>query len=201
MINEKTTWSLRLRCGINKIFDSNLYLSFLLFIGYWITVWFIISRRYVINIIPVDCVMFVLFLCFMGVNFVKVFVFIDLVFCMMYFIETEVYISILHYFTCISTSQWISDLKGSVYPLFYILALFKLLFLAYVDTICISSYIFSEKLKFEVFKTEKTAFKYLNEEKYRWSEKEEFEILEIWVTLLSNKNLSENFYKRILDEK
>ena len=118
------------------------------------------------------------YFCFVCVNFVEVVVFIDLVFCMMYFSETEMYISILHYFTYISTFQWTSDLKSSVYPLFYILALFKLLFLAYVDTIYMSSYIFSGETKFEVFKTEKTAFRYLKEEKYRWSGKEKFERLE-----------------------
>ena len=69
------------------------------------------------------------------------------------------YISTLFHFTYISTSQWISDPKG------------------FVDTTCISCYIFFKRLKFEVFQLEKTALKSLHEGKYRQSENEEFEAL------------------------
>ena len=54
-------------------------------------------------------------------------------------------------------------------------ALFKSLFLACLDRTCISSYTFSEILKFEAFKTKKTALKNVNEEKYRQSENKELE--------------------------
>ena len=61
-------------------------------------------------------------------------------------------------FTYTSTSQRINSLKGSAYPFFYILPLF----LACLDRTYESCYTFSERLKFEVFKTEKTALKNLN---------------------------------------
>ena len=73
-------------------------------------------------------------------------------------------------------------------------------------------------MKPEDFKTEKTASKNLNEEKYRQSENDEFEAFERviifllytlfeinfsnrWVTSLSKKILSEDFSNGILDEK
>ena len=83
--------------------------------------------------------------------------------------------------TYIFTSQWISDPKGSVYRIFYILGFFKSLFLACLDTTYISYYIFFKRLKFEVFKMEITAVKNLNEEKYRQSENEELEAFERFI--------------------
>ena len=97
----------------------------------------------------------------------------------------KISISTLYYFAYISTSQWVINLKGSVYRLFYKLAFIKLLFLACLDTTYISCYIFFKRLNFEVFKPEKTTLKNLNEEKYRQSENEEFEVVERFIILLS----------------
>ena len=108
-----------------------------------------------------------------------------LVFCVINLIETKISISTLYYFAYISTSQWVINLKGSVYRLFYILACLKLLFLACLDATYISCYIFFKRLNFEVFKTEKTTLKNLNEEKYRQSENGEFEAVERVIILLS----------------
>ena len=77
-------------------------------------------------------------------------------------IETEMYIWTLSYFT----SYWISNLKGSIYPFLCILVFFKSLFLARLDTTYISGYVILRRLKFEVFKTEKTLLKTLNKGKY-----------------------------------
>ena len=99
-------------------------------------------------------------------------------------IETEMYISTLFYCTYISTSQWISDLKGSVYPLFYIFALLNFYFLACLGTKFIPCYMSFQRLKFEVFKTEKTVLQSLNEGKYRQSENEKLEAFERLITLL-----------------
>ena len=90
--------------------------------------------------------------------------------------------------------------------------------MVYLDATCISYYAFSERLKFEAFKTKKIAMKSLNVDIYRPSENEEFEAFERviilllytffenvfsnkWFTLLSNKNLSKNVFNDILDEK
>ena len=94
------------------------------------------------------------------------------------------YISTLFYCTDISTSQWISDLKSSVYPLFYIFALLNFYFLACLGTKFIPCYMSFQRLKFEVFKTEKTVLQSLNEGKYRQSENEKLEAFERLITLL-----------------
>ena len=70
-----------------------------------------------------------------------------------------------------------------MYTLFSILAFYQSVFLSCLDTI-ISCYILFERLKFEVFKTEKTGLRNLNDEKYRQSENEEFEAFERIIILL-----------------
>ena len=56
-------------------------------------------------------------------------------------------------------------------PSFLCTYIYKSPFLACLDTTYISCYTFFKRLKFEVFKTEKSALKNLNERKYRQSMK------------------------------
>ena len=106
-------------------------------------------------------------------------------------------------------------LKGSLYSSFYILAVSQSCFLAYLDATFKTCHTFSERLKFVVFKIEKTALKNLNKEEHGQSDNENlkpFERIALlllstffgfffnrWVILLSNKIFSENSFDGLLD--
>ena len=63
-------------------------------------------------------------------------------------------------------------LKGSLYSSFYILAVSQSCFLTYLDATFKTCHTFSERLKFVVFKIEKTALKNLNKEEHGQSDNE-----------------------------
>ena len=106
-------------------------------------------------------------------------------------------------------------LKGSLYSSFYILAVSQSCFLAYLDATFKTCHTFSERLKFVVFKIEKTALKNLNKEEHGQSDNENLKPLKEllcsycqhfldfffnrWVILLSNKIFSENSFDGLLD--
>ena len=133
--------------------------------------------------------MFVLLLCFMCVNFVNIF---DLVLCVIDLTETEMYISTLYYFTYISSSQWISGLKGSV---------------TFVSER--SSLRFSKlrKLHWEIWVRKNTgnlkmkSLKPLKELLYSYYSHFLKKIPNRWGTLFFNKILLENVFNKIFREK
>lgn len=140
----------------------------------------------------------------------------NLAFCVIDLSRTKMYILTIYYFNYFSTSYWISDLKCSVYAFFHILALFKSLFLACLDN---HAYHVIHILKYwslmisKLRKLHRKTWMRKNTDR-QFENFEAFERVVIlllysffdffknrWVTLLSNKNLLENIFNGIIDEK